>query len=134
MTTDSIGRIVVGCLTAGVLVALALVTVGPVAGAQEHLITGTVLLAFAASWALLATLSIFRTDQPQRWAAVLAGFMALAGATLIVFAPNGDGLEILGWVWPPLLLALVAAVAIRARQDLHSPTRGWVVYPLLVAY
>ena len=72
MTTPSIGRIVVGCLTAGVLVALALV-VGPVAGAQEHVITGTVLLAFAASWALLATLSILRTDQPQRWAADARG-------------------------------------------------------------
>lgn len=134
MTTQPIGRIVVGCLTAGVLVALALVTIGPVAGAQEHLITGTVLLAFAASWALLATLSILRTDRPQRWAALPAGWMALAGAALIVCAPNGRALEMLGWVWPPLLLALVAAAAIRAHQDLHSRTRGWVVYPLLAVY
>src|SRR4051794_16479932 len=54
MTTTSIGRIVVGCLAAGVLLALALVVVGPLAGAQEYLITGTVLITFAASWALLA--------------------------------------------------------------------------------
>ena len=47
MTTHHIGRIVVGCLTGGLVLALALV-VGPVAGAQEHVITGTVLLAFAA--------------------------------------------------------------------------------------
>ena len=32
------------------------------------MITGTVLLAFAASWALLATLSMLWTEQPQRWA------------------------------------------------------------------
>jgi pimeloyl-ACP methyl ester carboxylesterase len=134
MTTQPIGRIVVGCLTAGVLVALALVTVGPVAGAQEYLITGTVLLAFAASWASLATLSILRTEQPQRWAALPAGFLAAAGAALIVFAPNGGALEMLGWVWPPLLVGLVAAAAIRAHQDLHSRTRGWVVYPLLAVY
>jgi pimeloyl-ACP methyl ester carboxylesterase len=51
-----------------------------------------------------------------------------------VFAPNGGALEMLGWVWPPLLLALVAAAAIRAHQDLHSRTRGWVVYPLLAVY
>ena len=61
MTTHHIGRIVVGCLTAGLVVALALV-LGPVAGAQEHVITGTVLLAFASSWALLATLSMLWTD------------------------------------------------------------------------
>ena len=66
MTTHHIGRIVVGCLTAGLLVAAALVVVGPVAGAQEHLITGTILLTFAASWALLAMLSILWTEQPQR--------------------------------------------------------------------
>ena len=101
MTTQSIGRIVVGCLAAGILVALALVVVGPLAGAQEYLITGTVLLTFAASWALLATLSILWTEQPQRWAAVPAGFMALAGAGLIVCAPNGAAIDMLGWVWPP---------------------------------
>ena len=55
MATHRIGRIVIGCLTGGIIVALALV-VGPLAGAQEHVITGTVLLAFASSWALLAML------------------------------------------------------------------------------
>ena len=134
MTTSSIGRIVVGCLTAGALLALALVVVGPLAGAQEYLITGTVLLTFAASWALLATLSILWTEQPQRWAAVPAGFMALAGAGLIMFAPNGAAIDMLGWVWPPLLLAVLAVAAIRAHRSLHSRTRAWVVYPLLGAY
>jgi len=133
MTTYSIARIVVGCLAAGLVCALALV-VGPVAGAQEHVITGTILLTFAASWALLATLSILWTDQPQQWAAVPAAFMALAGAGLIVFAPNGAAIDMLGRVWPPLLLALLAVAAIRAHRDLHSRTRGWVVYPLLGAY
>ncbi len=55
MESRHIGRIVTGCLIGGVVVALALV-LGPVAGAQEHVITGTVLLTFAASWASLATL------------------------------------------------------------------------------
>ncbi len=134
MAAHHIGRIVIGCLIGGLVVALALVVVGPVAGAQEHLITGTVLLTFAASWALLATLSILWTQQPQRWAAVPAGFMALAGAGLIVFAPNSSAIDMLGWVWPPLWLLLLAVAAIRAHRDLHSRTRGWVVYPLLGAY
>ena len=74
MTTHHIGRIVAGCLAAGLVVALALV-IGPVAGAQEHVITGTVLLTFASSWALLAALSMRWTTQPQRWALVAGGFM-----------------------------------------------------------
>jgi pimeloyl-ACP methyl ester carboxylesterase len=133
MTRYTIGRIVVGCLTAGLVVALALV-LGPVAGAQEHVITGTVLLAFAASWASLGMLSTLWTEQPQRWAFAVAAFTAFAGAALIVFAPNGEFIDALGWVWPPLFLTLVAVAAVRARRDLHSRTRGWIVYPLLGAY
>ena len=71
-----IGRIVTGCLVGGLMVAMALV-LGPVAGAQEHVITGTILLTFAAGWALLATLSTRWTDQPQRWAFAPAAFMGL---------------------------------------------------------
>ncbi len=92
MTTPHIGRIVVGCLIAGPLAALALV-VGPVAGAEEHVITGTVLLAFAASWALLAALSTRWTAQPQRWAGVVAGVLAVAGAGLLTFAPSDSVME-----------------------------------------
>jgi pimeloyl-ACP methyl ester carboxylesterase len=131
--TSKISRIVVGCLTAGLVAALVLV-VGPVAGAQEHVITGTVLLAFALSWALLATLSMFWTNQPQRWAAMPATFMGLAGAGLLAFAPNDALIDALGWVWPALLLALLAATIVRVRKDLQSRARSWIVYPLLGAY
>jgi pimeloyl-ACP methyl ester carboxylesterase len=133
MTTHHIGRIVVGCLAAGFVVALGLV-LGPAAGAEEHVITGAVLLAFASSWALLATLSIVSTEQPQRWAAMPAGFMGLAGAGLLAFAPTGTVIDALGWVWPPLLLALIAGTVVRVHQDLHSRTRSWIVYPLLGVY
>jgi len=133
MTTQPIGRIVVGCLAGGLVLALVLV-LGPVAGAQEHVITGTVLLTFAASWALLAMLSTRWTAQPQRWAAPLAGYMALAGAALLVFAPSDPVLDALGWVWPPIWLALLVATVVRVRRDLHSRSRSWVVYPLLVVY
>ena len=131
MATRHIGVIVTGCLIGGLVAALALV-VGPVAGAQEHVITGTVLLTFSASWALLATLSMLHTEQPQRWAFALAGFMALAGAALLVFAPSGVVIDALGWVWPPLFLALIVGTVVRVHRHLHSRTRYWVVYPLLV--
>ena len=65
MESRHIGRIVTGCLTGGVVVAVALV-LGPVAGAQEHVITGTILLTFAASWAVLGTLSDGRLDVDEK--------------------------------------------------------------------
>ena len=133
MATRHIGLIVTGCLIGGLVAALALV-VGPVAGAQEHVITGTVLLTFSASSALLATLSMLRTEQPQRWTFALATFMTLAGAVLLVFAPSGVVLDALGWVWPPLFLALVVGTVVRVHGRLHSRTRSWVVYPLLSVY
>jgi pimeloyl-ACP methyl ester carboxylesterase len=133
MATHQIGPIVIGCLTTGSVAALALV-LGPVAGAQEHVITGTVLLAFAAGWALLAALSTLWTEQPQRWAAVPAAYMASAGAGLIAFAPNDSLIDRLGWVWPPLLIAMIAITVSRVHRALHSRTRFGVVYPLLAVY
>jgi len=133
MKSRRIGRIVTGCLTGGIVVALALV-LGPFAGTQEHVITGTILLTFAASWALLATLSMRWTDQPQRWTLAPASFMGLAGAALFVFAPSGVVIDALGWVWPPLFLALLAGTFVRVRRHLRGRTRLGVVYPLLALY
>jgi pimeloyl-ACP methyl ester carboxylesterase len=128
-----VGRIVTLSLVGGLIAALALV-VGPVAGAPEHVISATVLLTFSASWVLLGTLSMLRTAQPQRWAFAPASFMALAGAALLVFAPSGVSIDALGWVWPPLFLALVAGTVVRVHRHLHSRVRFWVVYPLLSVY
>ena len=133
MDTHHIGRIVVGSLAGGLIVALTLV-VGPVAGAQEHVITGTVLLAFAASWTVLATLSIVWTEQPQRWAFAVATFLAISGAALLLGTPSDSAIDGLGWVWPPLFLALLARTMVRVARDLHGRARSCVVYPLLGVY
>jgi pimeloyl-ACP methyl ester carboxylesterase len=133
METRHIGRIVTGCLVGGLIAAAGLV-LGPVAGAQEPVITGTILLTFAASWALLATFSMRWTDQPQRWAFAPAAFMGLAGAALVIFAPGGEIVDALGWGWPPLFLALLAGTIARVRRNLHSRARVWLVYPLLGVY
>ena len=124
-----IGRIVAGSLIGGLFGAIVLVA-GPFAGAQEHVITGSVLLAFASAWAMLAVLSERWTDQPQRWAFVPAGFMALAGGSILAFAPTGNEA---GWVWPPVVAALAVWMIVRARRDLRSRTRVWLLYPVCVA-
>ena len=126
----SIGWVVVVSLIAGVVVALVLV--GFVfAGGEEHLITGSVMIAFGLGWALLAILSVRLTDQPQRWAAVPAAYMMVVGVGLLIFAPGVDALNLLGWVWPPVLLALAVWMIFQARTHLHTRTGSWLLYPVL---
>ena len=124
-----IGRVVAGALIFGVLASLVLV-VGPLAGAREHVITGSVLFAFAVAWAMLAVFSQRWTNQPQRWAIVPATVMAVAGGSIVAFAPTGNEL---GWVWPPMLVMLVIWMIVRTRHDLHSRTRIWLLYPVFAA-
>jgi pimeloyl-ACP methyl ester carboxylesterase len=49
---------------------------------------------------------------------------------LLLFAPDDEALTIIGWVWPAPVLALAVWIVRRARRDLHSRTRGWLVYPI----
>lgn len=124
-----IGRVVAGSLVSGLAAAIALVAV-PFAGAKEHTITGSVLVTFALAWAMLALLSERRTNQPQRWAIAPAVFMGLTGTGILVFAPTGNQL---GWVWPPVVVALTIWMIVHARRALRSRTRVWLVYPVFAA-
>ena len=124
-----VGRVVAGSLAAGFAAALVLPFL-PVGTVDVDFATAMVLFGFALGWALIAVLSARFTDQPQRWALVPAIFMALSGA-LVLLAPEGL-VDALGWVWPPALLALVLWVWTRAKRDLHSRTRVWLLNPVLV--
>jgi pimeloyl-ACP methyl ester carboxylesterase len=124
-----IGLIVAGSLVVGLVAALLLDLV-VFAGAREHVITGVAMLAFAAGWTLLAVLSARWTDQPQSWAFVPAAYMAVAGAVLLLFAPSDGTIKTLGWLWPPVLLAVVVWMVRGARRQLSSRTRPWLLYPV----
>jgi pimeloyl-ACP methyl ester carboxylesterase len=124
-----IGRVVAGSLIGGVVAAITVV-LGPLAGREEHVITGSVLVAFALAWAVLAVLSQRWTDQPQRWAIAPAVFMAVTGTGILVFAPTGNQL---GWVWPPVVVAQTIWMIVQARRALRSRTRVWLVYPVFAA-
>jgi pimeloyl-ACP methyl ester carboxylesterase len=118
--------IVAGSLLAGLIAAVVLV-VGPFGGDREPVITGALLVGFAVGWALLAGLSVRFADPHQRWAVVPAAAMALTGAALIILAPGAAALTALGWVWPPLLLVLVAWMIVRAHRQ---PSHAWLLYPV----
>ena len=123
-----IGRIVAGSLASGLVAALLLVAV-PFVPAEESAVTGAVLCGFALGWAMLAVRSVRFTDQPQRWAAAPALFMGVGGLLLMVF--GAPAREVLSWGWPPALLALVVWMVVRSRRQLHSPSKGWLLYPVI---
>src|SRR5438046_8028794 len=131
MRKGHIGLIVAGSLIAGLVVALVFV-IGPFGGAEEHVIMGTALLGWALGWTLLAVLSIRWSDQPQRWAVVPAALMALAGASFLVFRPDANAMNLLGWIWPLALIALAVWMTVQARRTLRSITRRLILYPLFV--
>jgi pimeloyl-ACP methyl ester carboxylesterase len=124
-----LGGVVIGSLAAGFVAAVILPFL-PVGTVDVNFSTAMVLFGFAFGWALLAVLSMRFTEQPQRWAVAPAIFMAAAGA-LVLVAPDAV-VDALGWVWPPALFTLVVWVWIRARRELHSRARVWLLNPLLV--
>ena len=128
-----IGLVVIGSLTAGLAAALLLTFLVVFAGAAEPVVTGSAMLGFGLGWAMLAGLSVRRTDQPQRWALVPAAYFAIIGAALMLFSPSDGALSLLGWAWPPLLLALLAWTVVHAHRHLRSWTRLFMVYPALLA-
>jgi pimeloyl-ACP methyl ester carboxylesterase len=124
-------RVVLGSLVTGVAAA-AVATLIVFAGAAEHVITGSALLAFAAGWAMLAVLSTRLTSQPQRWAYVPASVMAVVGFGVIAFAPGNAALTHSGWVWPPVMLVLAGWMGIQLRRALAGRVR-WLLYPVIGA-
>jgi pimeloyl-ACP methyl ester carboxylesterase len=106
-----------------------LLVAAPWIPAQEDAVTGALLCGFAVGWAMVAVLSARFTAAPQRWAVALAAFMGLGGLLLIGFGPQVR--ELLNWIWPPALLVMVVWVVVRARRQLRSPTRRWLLYPVL---
>jgi hypothetical protein len=123
-----IGLIVALCMAAGPIVAVVLVAM-PFIPARENVLTGVVLLAFALGWALLAVLSTRFSDQPQRWAAAPAMFMAVAGLVSL----SGSAAVHVGfrWVWPPVLFGLVVWMFLRVRRQIRSRIGRWLLYPVL---
>lgn len=124
-----VSGIVAGSLVAG-LAAAAILPFLPVGTVDVDFSTAMVLFGFAFGWVLLAVLSIRLTDQPQRWAVAPAIFMVLSGV-LVLVAPDAV-VDALGWIWPPALVILVVWVWTRAKRELRSRTRVWMLNPVLV--
>ncbi len=118
-----------GSLVAGIVVALLLVA-APFIPAEESRLTGAVLCGFAVGWAMLASLSVRFTDQPQRWAAAPALLMGLGGLLLVTFGSPVQAA--LNWVWPPAMLASAVWMLIHVRRQLRSGSTRWLLTVVIV--
>jgi pimeloyl-ACP methyl ester carboxylesterase len=125
-----IGRIVAGSILGGLILALVL-SIIVFGGATEPIISGSVLLAFALGWTMLAWLSSRRTDQSQRWAYVPAIFMGVLGLAHLVIRPSDSVLRAFGLVWPIAAAGLAIWMIIQSRRSLHSWSRRGIIYPVL---
>jgi pimeloyl-ACP methyl ester carboxylesterase len=122
--------VVLGSLVVGAVSALVL-TLVVFPGATEAVVTGSMLFGFGVGWGALALISTRRTSRPQRWARVPAIAMAVTGAGLVTFSPGDRGLSLLTWVWPPMMVALVAWMFVQARRSLPARPR-WLLMPVFV--
>src|SRR4029078_1887747 len=123
-----IGKVVALALGVGLAAAVLLPFI-PWPTVDANCATAMLLSAFAVGWARLGALSVRLTDQPQTWAYAPALFMGV-GAVLLLVLPDAV-LDALDWVWPPAMLVLVAWVYRRAKRDLRSRTRTWLLDPVL---
>jgi pimeloyl-ACP methyl ester carboxylesterase len=128
-STRSPVLVILGSLTAGALLALALL-LGPASGGPEPMITGSVLFAFGIGWGLMALLSTRFSAQPQTWMAVPATALGSIGLCLMVFQPGPAAMDVLSWIWPPVLAILAIWMVAQVRGHLRGRGR-WLVVPVI---
>jgi pimeloyl-ACP methyl ester carboxylesterase len=126
-----IGLVVLGAIASGLVLGLLFVLL-VFGGGPEAQITGGALLALGAGFVLLAAGSTRFTDQPQKWALPPGIGSAVVGLALLVLLPGNRALGLAGWVWPALLLLLVAWSVRGARSALRNWSRRALLYPALL--
>jgi hypothetical protein len=94
-------------------------------------VTGSILLAFAVGWGLMAYTTRRFSGQPQRWALVPAAMLGLTGVGLILVQPDAAGMNVLSWIWPPAIALLAIWIIAQVRSSLRGRGR-WLVVPLVV--
>jgi hypothetical protein len=67
-----------------------------------------VLLSMAAGFAIITPFSMFFSWRTQWWSLIVAGFMALVGGALLIGGAALDALQLAGYLWPLILIALGA--------------------------
>jgi pimeloyl-ACP methyl ester carboxylesterase len=118
---------ILGGLAVGAVLAV-LVLLGPASGGSEPVVTGWVMVAFGLGWGLIAWLTGRFSAQPQTWAVVPAVLLAAVGLVLVAVQPGPAAMDILGWVWPPILAVMAVWMLAQVPRRLRGRGR-WLVVP-----
>ena len=119
---------IVGSILAGLALAGAFV-LGPASAGSEATVTGSILLAFGLGWGLMAAATTRFSSQPQAWMSVPAAVLGLTGLGLLVTQPGAEAMDVLGWIWPPVIAILGIWSIRRALSTIRGHGR-WLVVPL----
>ncbi len=115
LATHTFGLVIPGGILAGI--ALASYLIGqPFATVGETTQGAIFLLAFSTGWVLIALLSLFLTPRFQWWPLIPGGIMAALGALLLAGEAGLRVLQLAGYAWPLVLIALGAWIILRRRQ------------------
>lgn len=107
----SAGLMVPGGILCGVGLGALLVTSLGALSAEAR--GGLFLLSMAAGFASITPLSMLSTCRTQWWALIVAGIMGLVGGALLIGGAALDALQLAGYLWPLLLIALGVYVIFR---------------------
>jgi hypothetical protein len=117
IATRQAGWLIPGGILGGLSLGIAL-TEGPyrVVGAGSEAKAGLFLLAFALGWVSIYLLSKLFTRDPQTWALIPGGIMAVIGLAVLADEPGLQLLRLLGTLWPVGLIAAGVYLLYRERR------------------
>lgn len=116
IATRQAGWLIPGGILGGLSLGIAL-TEGPyrVVGEGSEARGGLFLVAFALGWVSIYLLSKLFTREPQSWALIPGGIMALIGLAVLADEPGLQLLRLLGTLWPVGLIAAGVYLLFRER-------------------
>lgn len=115
LITREIGLLIPGGILAGIALGIYFIS-GPYAGQIEENQGGIFLLAFSAGWALISLLSLLSKQGFQWWPLIPGGIIGLVGLAVMRGGAAMQLLEILGYAWPLILVAVGIHVLLQRRK------------------
>ncbi|MCS6845002.1 MAG: hypothetical protein NZ528_11890 [Caldilineales bacterium] len=114
LLTREIGLVIPGGILAGIALGIGLIA-GPSAPVLDVDQGGVFLVAFSVGWALITLLSPFTRQGFQWWPLIPGGIIGLVGLAVVQGGAALSALEIIGYLWPLVLIGVGIVVLLRRR-------------------
>ncbi|MFZ2488093.1 MAG: hypothetical protein WAZ19_08210 [Anaerolineae bacterium] len=115
LLTREFGLIIPGGVLAGIALGTYLLQV-PFTDLGEQNQGGVFLVAFSVGWALISLLSLLTRQGFQWWPLIPGGIIGLVGLALLRGGAAMRLLELAGYAWPLILVAVGASLLLRRRS------------------